>query len=100
MTDRFPLRSKLLAVPELKAKYLANLKSIATNDLSAETFGALVAEFSDVIVEEVKKDTRKLMTNSAFEAATKKGSDGVLNKFAAERSKYLLEHPLIKELER
>ena len=100
MTDRFPLRSKLLAVPELKAKYLANLKSIATNDLSAETFGALVAEFSDVIAEEVKKDTRKLMTNSAFEAATKKSSDGVLNKFAAERSKYLMEHPLIKDLKR
>ena len=100
MTDRFPLRSKLLAVPELKTKYLSNLKSIAANDLSAETFGALVAEFSDVIAEEVKKDTRKLMANSAFEAATKKGSDGVLNKFAAERSKYLLAHPAIKELER
>ena len=100
MTDRFPLRSKLLAVPELKAKYLKNLKSIAANDLSTETFGALVAKFSDVIAEEVKRDTRKLMTNSAFEAATKKGSDGVLNKFAAERSKYLLAHPAIKELER
>ena len=100
MTDRFPLRSKLLAVPELKAKYLANLKSIAANDLSAETFGTVVAKLSDVIAAEVKKDSRKLTTNSAFEAATKKGSDGALNKFAAERSKYLLEHPLIKELER
>ena len=100
MTDRFPLRSKLLAVPELKAKYLANLKSIAAKDLSAETFGPLVAEFSDVIAKEVKKDTRKLMTNSAFEAATKKGNDGALNKFAAERSKYLLAHPAIKELGR
>ena len=100
MTDRFPLRSKLLAVPELKAKYLANLKSIAANDLSAETFGTVVAKLSDVIAVEVKKDSRKLTTNSAFEAATKKGSDGALNKFAAERSKYLLEHPLIKKLER
>jgi len=99
MTDRFPLRSKLLAVPALKKKYLANLKSIATNDLRADTFGALVAEFSDVIADEVKKDTRKMMTNSAFKAATKKGSKGALNKFAAERSKYLLAHPLIKELD-
>ena len=99
MTDRFPLRNKLLAIPELKAKYLANLKSIAANDLNADTFGALVAEFRDVIEKEVKKDTRKMMTNSAFEAATKKGSKGALNKFAAERSKYLLTHPLIKELD-
>ena len=99
MTDRFPLRSKLLAVPELKRKYLANIKSIAANDLSAETFGPLVAQFKDVIEKEIKKDTRKLMSNSAFETATKKGKDGVLSKFAAERAKYLLAHPEIKRLE-
>ena len=99
MTDRFPLRSKLLAVPELKKKYLANIKSIAANDLSAETFGPLVAQFKDVIEKEIKKDTRKLMSNSAFETATKKGKDGVLSKFAAERAKYLLAHPEIKRLE-
>ena len=99
MTDRFPLRSKLLAIPELKEKYLSHLKSIAENDLSSQTFGPLVAKYKDVIEKEVKKDTRKLMSNSAFETATKKGSSGGLNKFAAERAKFLLNYPAIKDLD-
>ena len=97
MEDRFPLRSKLLAIPELKAKYLANLKSIATNDLSPETFGPLVAKLRKLIEKEVKKDTRKLMSNSAFETATKNDQKVGLNHFAAERSKYLLNYPAIKD---
>ena len=99
MTDRFPLRSKLLAVPELKKKYLSHLKSIATDDLSSETFGPLVAKFKTVIEKEIKKDTRKLMSNSAFETATQKGTKAGLNKFATERAKYLLNYPAIKELD-
>ena len=99
MTDRFPLRSKLLVIPELKKKYLSHLKAIATDDLNPETFGPLVARFKSVIEKEVKKDTRKLMSNSAFGSATKKGSSGGLNKFAAERAKYLLNYPAIKELD-
>ena len=99
MTDRFPLRSKLLAIPELKKKYLKHLKTIATDDLSPETFGPLVAKLKNVIEKEIKKDTRKLMSNSAFETATKKGSSTGLNKFAAERAKYLLNYPAIKELD-
>ena len=99
MTDRFPLRSKLLAIPELKLKYLKHLKSIASNDLSPETFGPLVEKLKTVIEKEIKKDTRKLMTNSAFESATGKGSKAGLNKFAAERAKYLLNYPAIKELD-
>ena len=97
MTDRFPLRSKLLAIPELKAKYLKHLESIASNDLSSETFEPLVAKFKEVIQKEIKKDTRKLMSNSAFEKATKKGSRTGLNKFAAERAEYLLNYPAIKQ---
>ena len=99
MTERFPLRSKLLAIPELREKYLSYLKTIATDDLSPDTFGPLVAEFKNVIEKEVRKDTRKLMSNSAFESATKTGSKSGLNKFATERSKFLLEYPAIKELD-
>lgn len=99
MTDRFPLRSKLLAIPELKQKYLSNLKTIATKDLSAENFQPLVAKFKTVIENEVKKDTRKLMSNAAFETATKKSSTAGLNKFATQRAKFLLKYPAIKELD-
>jgi len=99
MTDRFPMRSKLLAIPELKEKYLANLKTIASKDLSSEIFGPLVAEFKTVIEKEITKDTRKLMSNSDFKTATKDSSTAGLNKFAAERAKFLLKYPAIKELD-
>jgi len=99
MTDRFPMRSKLLAIPELKEKYLSNLKTIASKDLSSEIFGPLVAEFKTVIEKEITKDTRKLMSNSDFKTATKDSSTAGLNKFAAERAKFLLKYPAIKELD-
>ena len=99
MTDRFPLRSKLLAIPELQQKYLAKLKTIAANDLEPRAFAATVAKFKKVIEADVKQDTRKLMTNDAFETATQEGTKTGLNKFATERAKYLLAHPKIKALE-
>ena len=98
MTDRFPLRSKLLAIPELQQKYLAKLKSIAANDLEPQAFAAIVAKFKSVIETDVKQDTRKLMTNDAFETATQTDAKAGLNKFAIERANYLLTHPKIKAL--
>lgn len=99
--DRFPLRSKLLANPVLKTRYLQYLRAIAENQLDWENLGPKVAMSRDLIKSDVYSDTRKLMGNSDFDAATNSNpspTPGSLQEFAVQRSKFLLDHPAIKDL--
>jgi spore coat protein CotH len=82
-----PLRSKLLAVPALRAKYLAYTRDIATKWLDWATLGPRVARDHDLIAADVHADTRKLDTNDAFDA----GVD-VLRTFAAARRTAVLNY--------
>jgi spore coat protein CotH len=79
-----PLRSKLLAVPALRAKYLAYVHDIAEKWLDWNRLGPLAQKHHDLIAEDVRIDTRKLYTNDAFDA----GIDSV-KKFADERRAHL-----------
>lgn len=73
--ERKPLRSRLLSVPSLRAKYIANLKTLADEHLDWTKSGPLVARLARLIEPEVKADTRKNSTYEAFIAATF-GSNG------------------------
>jgi hypothetical protein len=109
---RKPLRSKLLAAPTLKAKYLANVRTIAEKSLDWKKLGPVVAGYRKLIEKEVEADTRKLESFEAFQRAT----DGVgappsggepgrgpgrggmnLRAFAEQRAKYLLSPPKAKK---
>jgi CotH kinase protein len=68
--DRMPLRSKLLAVPALKARYLEYVRQIAQDSLDWNKLGPVVAEYRALIADAVQRDTRKLSTFEAFERAT------------------------------
>jgi len=68
--DRKPLRSKVLAVPELRAKYLENVRIIAQDSLSWNSLSEIVAAYRNLIVADIKADTRKLSTYDAFLAST------------------------------
>lgn len=91
--ERMPLRSRLLAVPSLKEKYLGYVRQIAEESLDWSKLGPTLAGYREVVKPVVMEDTRKLSTNEAFEAAT---ADAVpeqgmsYRKFAEERSAYLL----------
>ncbi len=91
--DRMPLRSRLLAVPELRERYMQYVNQIATESLNWKNLGPVVDGYRDLIAPVVKADTRKLSSNEAFQTAT--GSDKAagesmsIHKFAAERSKFL-----------
>jgi hypothetical protein len=61
-----PLRARLLAVPALKARYLAYVKDIAARWLDWKTLGPLVEQYQKLIDAEVKADTRKLDSYEAF----------------------------------
>lgn len=99
---RKPLRSKLLAVPSLRARYLQCVRTIAETSLDWKNLGPVVAQFRALLEKEVAADTRKLMTTEAFLRATADGAEqntggrGMsLRSFVEQRRKYLLEHPEI-----
>lgn len=87
---RKPLRSKLLAVPKFRAKYLENVKAIAREGLAWENLGARVNALRKVLEPEVKADTRKNSSYEAFISMT--SADGGLRQFADARRKFLLEY--------
>jgi hypothetical protein len=80
-----PLRSKLLAVPALRARYLQYVREIATTSLDWNRLGPSVARYRALIAEDVKADTRKLFTSEAFEAGV-----ADLQNFVERRRAYLL----------
>ena len=106
-----PLRSKLLAVPSLRAKYLAHIKTIAEKSFDWKNLGPVVAQYRALIEKEVEADTRKLDSAAEFRALTADTPEGGppqgrgrpgqgmnLRAFAEGRRKYLLEHPEVKKL--
>ena len=84
-----PLRSKLLAVPALRERYLSYVREIAEKHLDWKTLGPRVQQYQALIAEDVKADTRKLYSFDAF----KNGVDGEersLKNFVEKRRTFLL----------
>ena len=101
---RKPLRSKVLAVPALKAKYLGCVKAIAADSLDWANLGPVVSRARALIADDVKQETRKLDSFEAFERATADGpvagggGRGMsLRAFADARRAFLLNHPQVKD---
>lgn len=93
-----PLRSKLLAVPSLRAVYLAHVREIAEKQLDWKQLGPVVGRYESLIGKEIEADTRKLTSYTAFKQAVSgespaegAGRDSLFT-FAKERRKYLLEY--------
>src|SRR5690606_20052248 len=99
-----PLRSRLLAVPSLRARYLDNVRTLAQESLNWDNLGPAVAERRAMIRDVVETDTRKLASLEAFDRSTADApADGAaggprpgLRSFADQRRKFLLSHPAIK----
>ena len=68
-----PLRSKLLAVPALRAKYLGYVREIADKWLDWRTLEPLVRQYQSVIAADVKADTRKLYPTEQFASGVDQG---------------------------
>ena len=80
-----PLRSKLLAVPALRERYMGYVHQIATKWLDWNTLGPNVQRYQALIGEDVKTDTRKLNTYEDFQSGV-----GTLKTFADTRRAMLL----------
>lgn len=92
------LRHKLLAVPSLRARYLAYVGDIADKWLDWNRLGPLVDRYQKLVAEDVAGDTRKLDSTEAF--TTGVYGDGsapppatTIKGFADRRRAALLSHP-------
>ena len=100
-----PLLSKLLAVPEYRARYLSLVRQLAETWLDWKTLGPVVERYHGLIAPEVVADTRKLDSTEAFQGAlTQEASAGGgppghstigLKTFADQRRAYLLSLPAV-----
>jgi hypothetical protein len=81
-----PLRSKLLAVPALRERYLGYVREIAERWLDWKTLEPLVRQYQGLIAEDVKVDTRKLYSYDQFESDVHE-----LKGFVDRRRAFLLE---------
>jgi spore coat protein CotH len=84
-----PLRSKLLAVPALRAKYLGYVREIADKWLDWRTLEPLIKQYQSLIAADVKADTRKLYTTERFTSGVDRGDDSLKN-FVDRRRAFLL----------
>jgi hypothetical protein len=101
---RMPLRSKLLAVPKLKEKYLQCVRTIAEQSLTWDELGPIITIARKLLDKEVAADTRKLNSYENFLAATNPESpaEGTprqgLRNYINSRSAYLLKNPAVAEV--
>jgi spore coat protein CotH len=87
-----PLRSRLLAVPALRARYLAYVQEIAEKWLDWKTLEPLVRQYQGIIADEVKADTRKLYSWERFHADVAEAPTSIKN-FVDRRRAFLLKTP-------
>lgn len=96
---RKPLRSKLLAVPNLRATYLEYVRAVARDGLDWNKLGPIVKQNRDLIEHEIELDTRKLTSLDSFRRTTADtvpagpaGREMSLRAFADQRRAYLLNY--------
>lgn len=86
-----PLRSRLLAVPALRAKYLEFVRQLG-GEMTWERMGPVVAANRALLGDFVREDTRKPFTTEAWERDTSPEPTGSLRGFFEKRAKYLSEY--------
>lgn len=80
-----PLRSRLLAVPALRTRYLGYIREIADKHLDWKTLGPRAKELQSLIAADVKADTKKLYSTQEFESGL-----ASIQSFAERRRAFLL----------
>ena len=98
---------RLLAVPSLRARYLADMRDIAVNWLDWSKVSPMVKRFQALIAADVKADTRKIFSTAAFTKSVTEDnfepgygptapSSMSLKSFMEQRRAFLLNYPGIK----
>lgn len=83
-----PVISRLLAVPSLRQRYLAHLRTILDESFDWKVLGPKIAAYRALIEEEVKADPKKLYSYDRFLSGLSE-----LENFVEARRRYLLAYP-------
>ncbi len=107
-----PVISRLFAIPHLRARYLAHIRTITEKWLDWEVLQPIIAEYQSLVDAEVKADDKKLYAYEAFATSQIKDQGGgggggpggrgrretpSFKRFVEERREYLLNHPEINK---
>jgi hypothetical protein len=110
-----PVISRLFAIPHLRARYLAHVRTIANEWLDWDVLQPIIAEYQSLVDAEVKADDKKLYTYEAFATSHIKDYGGggggpgggrggrggrstpSFKYFVEERAEYLLNHSEINK---
>ena len=87
-----PLRSKLLAVPELRKRYLGYVQDIAEKWLDWRTLGPIADKLHALIAADIKADTRKLYSYEDFMSGVAGASGTSIKSFVDRRRAFLLSY--------
>ena len=103
-----PVIDRLLAIPHLRARYLAHIRTIANEWLDWGVLQPIIAEYQSLVDAEVKADDKRLYAYEAFatshisDQGGREGRGGrggrsapSFKRFVEERAEYLLNHPEI-----
>ena len=95
-----PAISRLLNIPEWKARYIAHVNTIVDEWLTWDVLEPVITEYHNLIDEEVREDEKKLYNYEDFD----KSIDGELGgrtpsfkQFVTKRREFLLNHPELKK---
>lgn len=84
----YPLLNKLLAVPSIRQRYLAHLRTILQDEMNPTEFNALIDQYDALISAEVQADPKKMSTYAQY------GSEKqVLKNFVQNHRNNLLNNP-------
>ena len=107
-----PVISRLFAIPHLRARYLAHIRTITEKWLDWDVLQPIIAEYQSLVDAEVKADDKKLYAYEAFATSQIKDQGGgggggrggrgrratpSFKRFVEERAEYLLNHPEINK---
>jgi hypothetical protein len=99
MNDR-PLLKALLAIPHVRARYLAHVKTIVDEWMDWEkAMGPAFQAYHDLIDEEMKRDDKCLYGYEAFKSSLEGRSSGrsrSVRDFVESRRDYLLDHETLR----
>lgn len=105
MTNKNRPLLKLLAMPELRTRYLHYVKDMAEHWLDWKKLGPIVEKYHSLIEADVRSDTHKLHSTAEFTSGTYGKGDGsaadgkTLKGFCEQRRAHLLNLAEIKKLE-
>ena len=105
-----PVIARLLAIPHLRARYLAHIRTIANEWLDWGVLQPIITEYQSLVDAEVKADDKRLYAYEAFATShisDQGGGEGrggrggrsapSFKGFVEERAEYLLNHPEINK---